>query len=263
MKIRAHSLTRRAWLAGAAGVTAAWSKKPAEWRGQIGGEWCFVKFPTGEANGQAVVTLHGAGEWVNEASSSWETQPGASRMMEALRSAGFIVAQSNSGARNGNGMWGNNATQGTTAALVEQIQSHYGAQRIHAMAVSAGNLVLINLLLNRRARFDKAVMLAPCLSLASEYKCPGGVNRVKTIAEAFAFQPASHCPGDPVNDAAFVAATRDEDPLLVIQRKPRTEVASLLSGTEWMAAYETHDPEFLLTKTYFPSRNSFGKQVSL
>ena len=242
MRTAAHLLTRRTWLCGAANAAAALSKKPEEWRGRVGGECCFVKFPTGAPNGEAVVTLHGAGEWVNETSSSWETQPGASRMMEALLAAGFMVTQSNSGARNGNGMWGNAATQRTTAALVDHLRTDYGARKVHAMAVSAGNLVLINLLLNRKARFDKVVMLAPCLSLASEYKCPGGVNRVKTIAEAFAFQPASHCPGDPVKDAAFLAATKDYDPLLITQRKPRTELASLLRGVQWMAVYETRDP---------------------
>jgi pimeloyl-ACP methyl ester carboxylesterase len=211
------------------------------WRGEIGGEWCFIMNPR-QPNGEAVVTMHGAGEWVKADSSSWETQPGANALLKALASNGFLVAQSNSGARNGNGMWGNPATQATTAALIDSLRRDRGVKNVHALAVSAGNLVLVNLLLNRMAMFDKAVMLAPCLSLASEYKCPGGVDRVKTIAEAYEFQPQTHCPGDPVHDSAFSAATRAHDPAEVLKQLSGREVTKIFRATRFLAAYETGDP---------------------
>ena len=233
-------MTRRTLLAGLAGAAAARPASEAV-RVQVAGEWCVVKPPRGEFNGDVVVTLHGAGEWVNESTSSWEQQAGATRLMEALTEAGFAVAQSNSAARHGNGMWGNGATQATTAAFVEWLRERYRCRRVHAVAVSAGNLVLTNLLLGRRAAFAKAVMLAPCLSLASEWRCPGGVNRVKTIAEAYGFERRS-CPGDPEHDREFLEKTAHADPLRRVLAMDDASVRERLGKTRWMAAYESGDP---------------------
>ena len=232
-------MTRRSFLGGLA-AAAAGDAAVNEQRFQIGGEWCFIKFPR-RPNQAVVLTLHGAGEWVRETSSSWEEQTGATRLMESLLEAGFAVAQSNSAARNGNGMWGNPQTQTTTAALMGTLRHRHSFQSVHAVAVSAGNLILANLLLNHKARFDRAVMLAPCVSLASEYKCPGGVNRVKTIAEAYGF-PARACPGDPAHDADFLRATAHDDSLRVLERLGDSDLRAAFGTTQWMAAYETGDP---------------------
>jgi hypothetical protein len=103
-------------------------------------------------------------------------------------------------------------------------------------------LVLLNLLLSRRARFASAVMLAPCVSIASEYRCPGGVNRVKTIAEAYDFAAASGCPGDPAHDEAFLRGTADYDPLRRLQSLRSTQVAWIFGDTRLLAIYESRDP---------------------
>jgi alpha-beta hydrolase superfamily lysophospholipase len=236
-------LTRRAFVSGALCTSAAWALgQPPELRQQIGGEWCVVKFPGERMNHEAVLILHGAGEWVNGTTSSWESQPGASHLIEKLLAAGYIVAQSNSAARNGNGMWGNGETQKTTAEFSDWLHSRYRLRKLHAVAVSAGNLVLLNLLLSRRARFASAVMLAPCVSIASEYRCPGGVNRVKTIAEAYDFAAASGCPGDPAHDEAFLRGTADYDPLRRLQSLRSTQVAWIFGDTRLLAIYESRDP---------------------
>lgn len=209
-------------------------------RFQVAGEWCLLKLPP-RSNGQVVLALHGAGEWVNETTSSWESQPGATRLMDALLDAGFAVAQSNSAARHGNGMWGNRDTQRTTAAFVDWLRKEHAFHRVHAVAVSAGNLVLVNLERFGYAKFESAVMLAPCLSLASEYKCPGGVNRVKTIAEAYGFHAAA-CPGDPEHDLAFQQATAHDDPLRSIEQLDAPGIRAAFAATRWLAIYETRDP---------------------
>lgn len=234
-------VTRRAfcWTLGASAY-AATVTPPNTLRLQVAGEWCFLKLPS-RSNGQAVLTLHGAGEWVNETTSSWESQPGATGLMNALLDAGFAVAQSNSAARHGNGMWGNRDTQRTTAAFIDWLRKEHAFSRVHAVAVSAGNLVLVNLERFGYAKFETAVMLAPCLSLASEYKCPGGVNRVKTIAEAYEFHAAA-CPGDPEHDLAFQQATAHDDPLRVIDHLDATHIRSAFASTRWLAIYETRDP---------------------
>lgn len=257
-------MTRRRFLGGlaAAGTLAASSN---EQRIQVAGEWCFVKLPSTRANGQVALTLHGAGEWVSETASSWEAQLGATRLMDSLLDAGFAVAQSNSAARHGNGMWGNRDTQATTAAFIDFLRERYSFSAVHAIAVSAGNLLLANLLLNHRAEFDRAVMLAPCVSLASEYQCPGGVNRVKTLAEAYGF-PAGACPGDPVHDAGFLRATAHEDPLRVIERLNDDAVRSAFRKTRWMAAYETGDPRVPPAENIIPFAarlNRAGVEVRL
>jgi alpha-beta hydrolase superfamily lysophospholipase len=216
--------------------------QPRVLRQQIAGEWCVVQIPEKRERGEAVLILHGAGEWVNATMSSWEAQPGASRLVQALVDAGYIVGQSNAAARNGNGMWGNGETQNTTSAFAEWITRRYHLRRIHALAVSAGNLVLLNLLLGGQMQFDSAVMLAPCLSIASEYRCPGGINRVKTIAEAYRFAPASACPGDPQHDQAFVAATETADPMRRLEKLSDAQVLSIFGKTHLLAIYESGDP---------------------
>jgi acetyl esterase/lipase len=85
-------------------------------------------------------------------------------------------------------------------------------------------------------------MLAPCLSLASEYRCPGGIDRVSTIAEAYRFTPASKCPGDPMADNAFLAATEGFDPIRRLERLSDEQVRSALNATRLMAIYESNDP---------------------
>jgi hypothetical protein len=100
----------------------------------------------------------------------------------------------------------------------------------------------MNLLLGGQMRFASAVLLAPCLSIASEYRCPGGVDRVKTIAEAFGFTPASGCPGDPKNDAAFLSATENADPMRRLQKYSDAELRSIFDKTRLLAIYESHDP---------------------
>jgi len=215
---------------------------PQVLRQQIAGEWFFLKIPPNWNRRELVVIFHGAGEWVNAATSSWETQPGATTLMQSLLRAGFAVAQSNDGARQGNGMWGNADTQTAAVAFAGWIESHYRPSKIHALAVSAGNLVLMNLLLGGQMRFASAVLLAPCLSIASEYRCPGGVDRVKTIAEAFGFTPASGCPGDPKNDAAFLSATENADPMRRLQKYSDAELRSIFDKTRLLAIYESHDP---------------------
>ena len=234
-----YTTTRRTFFMGIAGAASALSGEQR--RVQVAGEWCFVKFPRGTPNGQVVLTLHGAGEWVNETTSSWEQQPGATRLMEALLEAGFAVAQSNSAARHGNGMWGNRETQSTTAAFVAWLRDRYSFRTAHAVAVSAGNLILTNLLLRGRVMFDAAVMLAPCLSLESEYRCPGGVNRVKTIAEAYGFTRSS-CPGDPQYDQEFLDKTEPDDPLRTVLAMDDASIRNAFGKTRWMAVYESGDP---------------------
>lgn len=236
------ALTRRTFFSGmAASVVCPAAKASSDTiRTEIAGEWCFLKLPP-RSNRQVVLTLHGAGEWVSETSSSWEMQAGATKLMSALLETGFAVAQSNSAARHGNGMWGNPDTQRTTAAFIDWLRTERLFHRVHAIAVSAGNLVLANLELFGSVKFESAVMLAPCLSLASEYKCPGGVNRVKTIAEAYGFEN-SRCPGDPESDLAFQRATAHDDPLRNLEHLDDSRIHAIFAGTRWLGIYETHDP---------------------
>ena len=215
---------------------------PLVLRQQIAGEWFFLKIPPNWKRRELVIIFHGAGEWVDATTSSWETQPGATRLMQTLLRAGFAVAQSNDGARQGNGMWGNGDTQTAAVEFAGWIASHYRPRKLHALAVSAGNLVLMNLLLGGKMRFASAVMLAPCLSIASEYRCPGGIDRIKTISEAFGFTPTSGCPGDPKSDAAFLSATENDDPMRRLQKCSDVEVRSVFNQTRLLAIYESDDP---------------------
>lgn len=243
LSTRRNFLRKSLWGAVCASATAAYgSKRPSVLRQQVAGEWCFVKFPHKWHRREVVLILHGAGEWVNETTSSWEQQPGASALMQSLLDAGYAIAQSNAATRDGNGMWGNPDTQSATVAFADWLAEHYRARKFHALAVSAGNLVLVNLLLDHRMHFDTATMLAPCLSLTSEYRCPGGVDRVKTIAAAYRFEPASGCPGDPEHDTAFLAATQNADPMRRLRQLSDTQLRSVFGKTRLMAIYEGRDP---------------------
>jgi hypothetical protein len=253
------ALTRRAFFSGLA-VSAAYSAAKASsdtLRTQVAGQWCFLKLPP-QSNRQVVLTLHGAGESVGETSSSWEMQAGATKLMGALLENGFAVAQSNSAARHGNGMWGNPDSQRTTAAFIDWLRTEHSFHRVHAIAVSAGNLVLANLKLFGTAKFETAVMLAPCLSLVSEYRCPGGVNRVKTIAEAYGFEN-SRCPGDPERDLAFQRATAHDDPLRNIERLDDSGIRAAFADTRWLGIYETHDPRVPPAENLLPFASRLGR----
>lgn len=249
------NLTRRHFLASlmyASVLPARASEPPRVLREQVAGEWCFLKIPQNWSKGEVVLILHGAGEWVSSTSSSWETQPGATALMQALLDAGYAIAQSNGAARNGNGMWGNADTQTANIHLADWLTNNYRPRNFHALAVSAGNLVLTNLLLNRRMHFASAVMLAPCLSIASEYRCPGNNSRVKTIAEAFHFTPASQCPGDPEHDVAFLSATADADPMRRLQSLSDAQLRSVYGGSRLLAIYESGDPRVPPSENILP-----------
>lgn len=208
-------------------------------RFQIDGDWCFVK-KTDAATDRAVVLLHGNGELVEANGSTWETRPDENGLIELLTGAGFIVAQSNATAIPGNGMWGNAATQRAVTALIGHLRRVEHASRFDAIAISAGNLTLLNLMLGG-VSFDHVVMLSPVTSLESLYRCPAGVDRVEQISRAFGFTPASGCPGNPETDRGFRRATADMDPgragpLTKRQlRAPRK--------ARWMAFYEEYDPK--------------------
>lgn len=208
-------------------------------RFQIGDDWCFVKRPP-VATDRAIVIIHGNGEVVEAHGSSWESRREENSLLEELADAGFVVAQSNAAAVPGNGMWGNLDTQRAVSALIARLRRVEHARHFDAVAISAGNLTLLNLML-RGTSFDHVVMLAPVTSLASLYRCPAGVNRVRQISRAFGFRPASGCPGDPEHDQAFLHATAGEDPGSVEQFT--SSQIRLLRNARWMAIYEEHDPK--------------------
>ncbi len=180
---------------------------------QVAGEWCFIKTPVSPRPGEAVILIHGNGETVEADSSSWERAEGDAALMDALLEGGFLLAQSNHTAVPGNGMWGSPATQQSVLALMDHLRKTQGVEVFHAAAISAGNATLLNLLLDGKAAFRSAVLIAPVVSLESLYRCPAGVDRVSGIAIAFDFQPAHGCPGDPEGDEAFKKATAPHDPL--------------------------------------------------
>ena len=109
-----------------------------------------------------------------------------------------------------------------------------------AIAISAGNLTLLNLVL-RGAVFEHAVMLAPVTSLRSLYRCPAGVNRVQQISRSYRFTPASGCPGDAEQDQAFQRGTTGYDPAAINVFSP--EQMRVLRATRWMSVYEDGDPK--------------------
>ena len=208
-------------------------------RFQIAGDWCFVK-RSSAMTGQAVVILHGNGEVVGSAGSSWETRQDENRLMEALADAGYLVAQSNAAAIPGNGMWGNENTQRAVLALVDRLRRVERVQHFHAIAISAGNLTLLNLLL-RGTVFEHVVMLAPVTSLKSLYRCPAGVNRVRQISQSYGFTPAGGCPGEAEHDQSFRHGTSGYDPAALDAFSP--EQTRVLRATRWMTVYEDGDPK--------------------
>ncbi len=208
-------------------------------RFQIKGDWCFVK-KTDAATERAVVLLHGNGEIVAANGSTWEIRADENGLIELLTGAGFIVAQSNAAAIPGNGMWGNSATERAVSALMRHLRRVEHAARFDAIAISAGNLTLLNLMLGG-VSFDHVVMLAPVTSLESLYRCPAGVDRVGQISRAFGFAPASGCPGNPEKDPGFRRTTADLDPGRagpLTRRRLR-----VLRKARWMAFYEEYDPK--------------------
>ncbi len=229
-------------------------------RFQIGGDWCFVEVPKdAEKRREAVILIHGNGQTVDETTSSWESNAASRRAMDRLLRAGYVIAQTNHGATRENGMWGNPATQNAVAALMERLKSEYGIDRFHAMAISAGNATLLNLVLNRKADFASAVLVAPVISLESMYRCPGNTDRVGGIAQAFAFQPASACPGNPEQDRAFRKATASSDPLRRIRALPPSKIPSHLGGTRWLALFSDDDPKVLASENVRAFQAILGK----
>lgn len=213
-------------------------------RFRIGEDWCFVQVPTGKLQARdAVILIHGNGQTVGETTSSWESNASSRRTMDKLVDAGYLVAQTNHGATPDNGMWGNSVTQAAVVALMKRLKADYAIERFHAMAMSAGNATLLNLVLNREAEFASAVLLAPVISLESMYRCPGETERVQGISKAFAFQPASGCPGNSEHDLAFRKATASADPLRRIAALPLQKSKSLLGRTRWLAVFSDQDPK--------------------
>jgi len=219
---------------------------------RVAGEWCFIKTPASPRPGEAVILIHGNGETVEADSSSWERAEGDAALMDALLEAGLLLAQSNHTAIPGNGMWGSPATQQSVLALMDHLRSTRGVEVFHAAAISAGNATLLNLLLDGKAPFRSAVLIAPVVSLESLYRCPAGVDRVSGIATAFDFQPAHGCPGDPEGDEAFKRATAPHDPLRKARQMDTSALASALSATRWMALYDRGDPKVLPEENLLP-----------
>jgi alpha-beta hydrolase superfamily lysophospholipase len=222
-------------------------------RFQVGGEWCFIKTPDSHTrSGEAVILIHGNGETVEADSSSWERSEGNVALMDALLEAGYLLAQSNHTAVPGNGMWGNAATRRSVLALMEHLRSTRRVGVFHAVAISAGNATLLNLLLDGKAAFRSAVLIAPVISLESLYRCPAGIDRVSGIAAAFGFRPAHGCPGKPEADETFRRATRPHDPLARAQEMDRPALAAALSATRWMALYDRGDPKVIPEENLLP-----------
>jgi hypothetical protein len=161
--------------------------------------------------------------------------------MDRLLAAGYLVAQSNAAALPSNGMWGNPATQQAVMALMGYLRANRGVTAFDAIALSAGNLTLLNLALSGEANFGHAVLTAPVISLVSLYRCPGGFERVNGISAAFGFTPARACPGDPEHDPEFLRRTAASDPLRVIDGK--RSLLTRLAGTRWLSCYEEKDPK--------------------
>ncbi len=220
---------------------------------RIGGEWCFIKSPEEDRRpGEAVILIHGNGELVVEWSSSWEQAEGNKHLMTTLLDAGYLLAQSNHKAIPGNGMWGNEDTQESILDLIDHLAANYGVTKFHAIAASAGNTTLLNLILGGRADFESVVLVVPVLSLESMYRCPAGVNRVGGISTAFAFQPAGECPGDPDNDMAFRRAAEGWDPLRRLRALGADRRRKVLSGVRWATLYHEGDPKVIPAENILP-----------
>lgn len=226
---------------------------------QIDGEWCWIKIPAQRKPGIAVLAIHGNGQTVTAKSSSFEEGAGFRRLTDALTAQGYLVAQSNHGATADNGMWGNARTQSTVVALAKHLRTKYGVKRFHALAVSAGGATLMNLALDRDLRFETALLIVPVISLESMYRCPGGMDRVKGLSEAFGFQAASACPGDPAKDAAFRKATDSFDPLRRMAAMPPGDLRARLKRTRWMGILNTGDPRVLPKENILPMADLFRR----
>jgi alpha-beta hydrolase superfamily lysophospholipase len=220
---------------------------------RVAGEWCFIKTPgSASRSGEAVILIHGNGETVEADSSSWERSEGNAALIEALLGAGYLLAQSNHTAVPDNGMWGNPASQGSVLALANYLRRTRQVEVFHAIAISAGNATLLNLLLDGKAAFRSAVLIAPVISLESVYRCPAGIDRVSGIATAFEFRPAHGCPGEPEADAAFRRATGPHDPLRKARQMDAVALAAALSHTRWMALYDQGDPKVIPEENLLP-----------
>lgn len=220
---------------------------------KIGDEWCFIKSPETNARpGEAVILIHGNGELVVEWSSSWEQADGKKHLMTTLLDAGYLLAQSNHAAIPGNGMWGNQDTQESILALMDYLAANHAVTTFHAVAVSAGNATLLNLILDQQAYFESVVLVVPVLSLESMYRCPAGVNRVAGISTAFAFQPSGECPGDPKTDMAFRRATEAWDPLRRLRDGGADRRRHMLSGVRWATLYHQRDPKVIPAENILP-----------
>ena len=206
---------------------------------QIAGEWCFIETPDSRPPIGAVILMHGNGETVGPETSTWQSNAGERLLMNKLLDAGYLLAQSNAAATPANGMWGNADTERTVLALVDYLRQNRGISAFDAIAVSAGNVTLLNLELEGRIQFRHAALVAPVISLVSLYRCPAGSDRVTGISVAFGFTPSGPCPGKPETDAAFRDATAGHDPLRTVQASP--DSVRKLAGTAWMACYEEHD----------------------
>ncbi len=238
-------IARRLMLAFAAATITAAATDFTE-RLKVGGEWCFIKSPETNARpGEAVILIHGNGELVVEWSSSWEQAEGNKLLMTTLLDAGYLLAQSNHAAIPGNGMWGNEDTQESILDLMDYLAANHAVNKFHAVAVSAGNATLLNLILERRADFESVVLVVPVLSLESMYRCPAGVNRVAGVSTAFAFQPAGQCPGNPDTDMAFRRATEAWDPLRRLRAMGVEQRRKALAGVRWATLYHEDDPKVI------------------
>jgi alpha-beta hydrolase superfamily lysophospholipase len=149
-------------------------------------------------------------------------------------------------------MWGNPATQESVLALMDHLRNTRGVEVFHVAAISAGNATLLNLVLDGKAAFRSAVLIAPVISLESLYRCPAGIDRVSGIATAFDFQPADGCPGDPERDEAFRTATAPHDPLRKARRMKPSALTKALSATRWMALYDRGDPKVIPEENLLP-----------
>lgn len=220
---------------------------------RVAGEWCFIKTPgSATRSGEAVILIHGNGETVEADSSSWERSEGHSALIETLLGAGYLLAQSNHTAVPDNGMWGNPASRRSVLALIDHLRSTRQVEVFHAIAISAGNAVLLNLRLDGKVAFRSAVLIAPVISLEGLYRCPAGIDRVSGIATAFDFAPAHGCPGDPEADEAFRRATGPHDPLRRLRQLDAAALAAALSATRWMALYDRGDPKVIPEENLLP-----------
>ena len=211
---------------------------------KVDGEWCFLGMQARPNNGdRAVILFDGNGTTVGADTSSWEKNAACTALSQAILDAGIPVAQSNRTATPENGMWGNAASQRSILALMELLRKDHGIRRFSAITVSAGGASLLNLLLDHKASFDAAAVFAPAISLKSMYRCPGGIDRVKGIAEAYRFKPLTGCPGDPEKDLEFRRATEGFDPIRRIGSALPKDWAG--SKTSWMVLYHHGDPKVL------------------